>query len=290
MLVDTPDIELDITSTLESGQTFCWFKGKSGCYHSIVSGKEVLACPGVVPDWDEAYELFRLGDDLREIYSSIDKDPFIHSAIDSLRGMRLVKTEPWETTVSFMVSVHNTVREIKASLLNLRQALGSPAVTRDFADLGFELRAFPTPAQLASSSVEQLVSFGLGFRAKNVLELAQATAKGDYDPYEPIRLGYVRGREYLMRVKGIGPKVADCVMLFSGGYMEAFPVDVWIRKVVGKVYLKDENAREEKVREFGSSYFKPYAGYAQEYIYAYSRGIRARQPGQQPGRSAQPLG
>ncbi|MGC8674224.1 MAG: DNA-3-methyladenine glycosylase family protein [Thermoprotei archaeon] len=281
--MDTPQVELDIYSTLESGQTFSWYRGKSGCYHSVVGGEEVLACPGRVPDWDDAYEIFRLGDDLKEIYSKIDKDGFIHRAILSLEGMRVIKSDPWETTVSFMASVHNTVREIRSSLLRMRMAVGAPVKTNYSDDLGFELRAFPTPSQLSSLSEAELLAFGLGFRAKNILNFAKGVQKGDFDPYAISRMGYDRAKQYLMEIKGIGPKVADCVLLFAGGYMQAFPVDVWIRKVVGKVYLHDDDPDEKKVANFGSFYFYPYAGYAQEYIYAYSRGIRASQPGQPQG-------
>ncbi len=272
--MDTPEIYIDFYSTLESGQTFSWYSGRSGCYYSVVEGKQVRVCPGKVPEWDEAYWFFRLSDDLDEIYAFIDKDHFIHSAISALRGMRIVKSDPWETIISFMSSVHNTVREIKSSLLAMRQSLGSK-VAGDWSDLGFELHAFPDPYRVASASIEELVSFGLGFRSKFILDFSRSVARGDFDVSYILHSGYERGKEYLMSVKGIGPKVADCVMLFAGGYLEAFPVDVWIKKVVGQVYLHGE-VSEKKVYSFGVNYFGKYAGYAQEYIYAYSRGIRAR--------------
>ena len=272
--MDTPEIYVDFYSILESGQTFSWYLGKSGCYYSVVEGKQVRVCPGRVPDWDEAYWVFRLGDDLDEIYASIDKDVFMHTVISSLKGMRLIKSDPWETVVSFMASTHNTVREIKSSLLKLRQSLGS-SVQGEWSDLGFELKAFPTPSQLASADVNLLTSFGFGFRSKYILVFAMSVDRGDFDLDFAMRSGYERGKDYLMSVKGIGPKVADCVMLFAGGYLQAFPVDVWIRKVMGKVYLH-RDADEKTVASFGLNYFGKYAGYAQEYIYAYSRGIRAR--------------
>ncbi|WP_449461970.1 hypothetical protein PQ610_05840 [Tardisphaera miroshnichenkoae] len=286
--MDTPKIYVDFYSTLESGQTFSWYLGKSGCYYSVVECKQVRVCPGKVPDWDEAYWVFRLGDDLDEIYASIDKDAFMHNAISSLKGMRLIKSDPWETIVSFMTSTHNTVREIKASLLKLRQSLGS-SVQGDWGDLGFELKAFPTPSQLASADVNLLTSLGFGFRSKYILDFAKSVAQGDFDLNFAMSSGYERGKEYLMSVKGIGPKVADCVMLFAGGYLQAFPVDVWIRKVVGKVYLH-RDSDEKTVASFGVNYFGKYAGYAQEYMYAYSRGIRARPSAPPRGLPARPWG
>ncbi len=281
--MDTPQLELDVSSTLESGQTFSWQRGRSGCYWSVIEGQTVAACPGKVPDWDSAYDYFRLGDDLPTIYGEIGRDEFMRKAISSLEGMRIVKADPWETSLSFMASAHNSVREIRASLLRMRQALGSRAAGKSTQEeLGYELRAFPTPSQVTMVSVEQMIDFGFGFRSKNMLEFAASVERGDFDPYSLGGLGYDRAREALMDVKGIGPKIADCILLFSLGYLQAFPVDVWIRKVVSRVYLGKDDENEERVRRFGTSYFGRYAGYAQEYIYAYSRGVRGQGPGPSP--------
>jgi N-glycosylase/DNA lyase len=142
---------------------------------------------------------------------------------------------------------------------------------------------FPTRKALARATLRDLLKCNLGYRAKNVLKTAKLVNNNQFNLEALKRLTYDEGQRQLLTLKGVGPKVADCVLLFSQDKLEAFPVDVWIKRIITEYYtqhfqknmlhLKNgQNLKNREISEFGRQYFGRYAGYAQEYLYSYYRG------------------
>lgn len=207
----------------------------------------------------------RLGlhEDMDKVYRSIDTDAFMHSAITELRGLRLTGNPPWEATLTFLVSQFNNIGRIRLIMRRLISAFGEEA-THD----GKAVRLFPAPDALASASIRQLMECNTGFRARYIKSVAEEWQTFDYkDIY---RQEYAVAKRSLMELDGIGEKVADCILLMGYGKLEAFPVDVWIQRVVGREYLGGKG-KPRQVREFAAGRWGAYAGYAQQYLFWYGR-------------------
>lgn len=259
----------DLKHTLDSGQVFSW-QHTEGHYLGVIRGRAAKisqaggmleyalsknASAGLLRDY------FRLDDDLGRIYAELNKDPVLAKATQKYPGLRLIRQEPWECMISFMCSVNNNIPRIKGMIRNLSKAYGT--------EIHFEgrtLYSFPTKEQLSKASVQSLRKCGLGFRAEWVYEACRA----ELDFEELKESDYQKAKERLMQLKGIGDKVADCVLLFSLEKQEAFPVDVWIRRVMSQLYFKGRKAKDKEIREFAIQKWK-HAGYAQQYLYHYTR-------------------
>jgi N-glycosylase/DNA lyase len=224
---------------------------------------------------------FGLDDNLQKIVDSITKDTHIDKAVKEYWGLRLIKQDPWECLISYICATYKSIAAIKHMLNNLACKFGEKTGFD-----GFEFCAFPTCRKLAGATEADLAKCGLGYRAKYVLATSQRICREDFDLETLRKLPYAEAKEKLMEFPGVGAKVADCVLLFSLGKTEAFPVDVWVKRVILNHYrdkLSQELAKKlsvrdslssgdyEKLNAFGRSYFGEYAGYAQEYLYHYER-------------------
>lgn len=206
--------------------------------------------------------LFGLDHDLPSILSSIQKDDHMREAVSKYAGLRVMRQDPWQCLVSFMCSSNANIPQINRMTTNLAARWGTPLELD-----GFSTKAFPTPEQLRGASLQDLLSCGLGFRAKFVHELC--SNQPDFD--ELRRMSYADAHEKLMEIDGVAEKIADCVSLFALEKMEAFPTDVWVERAVRELYFNGENVSTRKAREFGRQYFGEHAGYAQEYLYYWRR-------------------
>jgi N-glycosylase/DNA lyase len=205
---------------------------------------------------------FRLDEDLDFILKEIDRDPMIHRAIKEYRGMRLIKQDPWECLISFLCSSAKSISHIRSMLEAFCKSSGPKIFLENHLSYGFpEPRCIKTPLQLEPVRA--------GFRASYLIQAYRYIDRKYL--LSLIGLPYKEAREQLMSLPGVGKKVADCTLLYSLDFIEAFPMDTWIKKGLKKVYFKGKKAGEKAMEEFVSHHFGPYAGYAQLYLYHFWR-------------------
>ena len=215
-------------------------------------------------------DYLRLQDDLSAIYGSIHRDERVGAGIDRYPGMRLLRQDPWECLVSFICSANNNIQRISANVEAMCESFGRPLV------LGGRVRnTFPSAEALSEAGEQALRDLRLGFRAKYVAAAAETVAAGRIDLYALREASYEEALAELTELPGVGDKVANCVMLFSLDKLEAFPVDVWIRRALRQWYLSEipgaAKLAEREMRPWAQEYFGPYAGYANQYLFHKSR-------------------
>ncbi len=272
--------------TLCCGQVFRW--DKLGDWWYGVAREKVFKVRQVGDEFEfsnvdrrfvERY--FSLDANLAEIAQSVNRDPHIAKAIKEYWGLRLIRQDPWECLISYICATNKSIAAIKQMLNNLSRKFGKKMVFD-----GYEFFTFPECKSLASATEKELLACSLGYRAKYVLETSRKIFKNSLDLEALKRQPYAEAKEELMAFAGVGPKVADCVLLFSLGKTEAFPIDVWMKRVLLNHYsdkLRIELVKKlsepkgfsrgdyERLGTFAREYFGKYAGYAQEYLYHYER-------------------
>jgi N-glycosylase/DNA lyase len=258
--------------TLESGQVFGWKKigdkylgelnGNAVC---ISQSKNNLEFEGTGEK--ELGNYLRLDEDAKKIEKSILKDEIIKNAVSKFSGLSILRQDPFYCSISYLCSSNCNIPRIEKMLENLRRRKGEKLLEKKEA----VIYSFPTPEKLARLSIEELRECNLGFRAKYVKEFATKVAEGQINLKEIKSKSYEEGRELLMQSKGIGEKVADCISLFSLEKLNAFPVDVHIERIMKQNYPQLASEKKQKIGEFARSYFGPYAGYAQEFLFMHSR-------------------
>ena len=268
-----PDQPFDLDLTLACGQAYRWEKTE-GWWQGVDEGRAVrirqdghlLAIEGV--DAGFVCDYFRLDQDLPAILSSIDRAPAIGAAIRECRGLRLARQSPWECLVSYLCATNTNIPAVKRRVALMAERYGRPVDGPSG-----RAYAFPGPEALAGVPHGDLWGCKLGYRTDYVREAAGYAAEHPDWAERIAALPFEDARQALMAFRGIGPKAADCVLLFAFGFFEAFPVDVWIRRIVGETYLPDLTGKNctpaeyERIRRFARDYFGEYAGYAQEYLY-----------------------
>jgi len=263
----TKNFNLD--HTLSCGQVFRWEKKDwwSGVVNGVVirvkqEGNELIIDSSL--EKKSIMDYFRLDDDMETIYSQINKDKLMDSLIIKYRGLRLIRQDPWECLISYICSSNNTIRNITNSIRHMSECFGKNIAKGYF--------SFPSPRQLAGIDACDMEQCKLGFRAPYVLGIANTIVNGEFDLYGIKDMSYGQGREELVKVKGVGNKIADCVLLFAFGKLESFPVDTHIEQIMDRFYgnnwknVKKSKKREE-IADFARRYFGEYCGYAQEYLY-----------------------
>lgn len=268
------------------GQTFRWDKRGDWWYgvsadkaFKVRQDSEELEFENVERDIVRKY--FRLDDDLRMIFVEITKDKHIERAVNEFSGLRILRQDPWECLISYICATYKSIPAIKHMLHDLSRKFGHKTSLDEH-----DLYTFPTPKRLAEASVSELMACGLGYRAKYVSKTAKIVCENGFELEGLKKVDYDEAKKTLVALPGVGPKVADCVLLFSLEKLEAFPVDVWIKRVMLRYYAKHfsrefvkrlsgeeslSNSNYGKLNSFGRGYFGKYAGYAQEYLYHYAR-------------------
>ena len=215
----------------------------------------------------ECYEYFDLGTDYEEIKKKLAKiDEHLKESVKYGEGIRILKQDLWETIISFIISANNNIPRIKGIIDRISKKYGNKIQFR-----GKEYYTFPDMEHLGESSVEDLRALGLGFRDKRIYE----TTKMFLD--KKITLEELENeqdtevlREKLMSLSGVGGKVADCIMLFSLKKFNVFPVDVWVRRVMNELYIKEEDENKvskEILQNLAKEKYKDLAGLAQQYLF-----------------------
>jgi len=204
-----------------------------------------------------------LDDDLKSVYKAISTDAFMKEAVSALRGLRITQNEPWETTLCFVVSQVNNMKRIRFTIKNIIERFGAY-------DAGIGARLFPTPHDVAKASLADLRRCGTGFRASYIKSAATAFAEG-FDADAVHGMNYRSAKTEFMRLDGVGDKVADCILLFAYKKLDAFPIDVWIKRTLEHVYFSGHRKGIMALHEFAERRWDGYAGYAQQYIFQHAR-------------------
>ncbi len=268
--IRTPDF--DLAKTLGSGQVFHWqpheggFAGTIGDAAAFVEqrGDSVLFS-GVPPKKVRNY--FALDHPLAEICRSFPNDEAMRAAAQFCRGLRIIRQPKWECLATFICSSMKQVAHIRQMSLALRKRFGGTARIA-----GAEVRTFPPADRIASATEQALRECALGYRAKNLLLTARAVANGDANLETWSDLPDAELRARLCELPGVGAKVANCVMLFAYDRLRAFPIDVWIERVVKEKYFPlCRKVTSARLREFCSEYFGEHGGYAQQYLFHLAR-------------------
>lgn len=280
----TIDQPFNLAESLESGQAHRW-RRLDGEWFSGVLGDRLLhlrQVPGGLEyreasatgrpnagratrsDTDallRAY--FRLDDDIEAIYAEICRDRRVAAMVARYSGLRILRQEPWECTVAFICSATSNIPRIHQNMEAMADSLGEPL------ELDGEVRrTFPSSERIASAGEGFLRELGLGFRAPYVIAAAEQVCRGELDLDELIRLPYPETKGRLMDCYGIGAKIADCIAVFSLEKLEAFPVDVWVRRALAEWYFPMQKKPPDRVMvEWAQSYFGRYAGYSQQYLF-----------------------
>lgn len=271
-----PDQPFDLDATLACGQVFRWDRTADGWWYGVVGDRVLkvrqeghrLTFTGATTSFIRRY--FSLDLDLAAILASIDCDPFIHACIRKHRGLRLVRQPPWECTVSYICSTNSNIPTIRRRIASIAGRYGRPIEFE-----GKTFHAFPEPSSISCRGHDGLTECRLGYRQPYVYGTS-CSVTDENIWVETIRnLPYDAAHKELLHLHGVGPKAADCILLFAFQKYDAFPVDVWIRRIMREHYLPDLSpaapltAREyATIRRFAREHFGEYCGWAQEYLYA----------------------
>lgn len=269
--------DFDLEKTIDSGQVFHWqsfgrgFVGAirdTGAY--VEQRGERLLVAGVNAKIARRY--FALDHPLPEICRSFPKDETMTAAAEFCRGLRVIRQPKWECLATFICSSMKQVGHIRQISLALRRCFGE-RIEID----GVEAWTFPSAKSVAALSEEALRRCALGYRAKNLLATARAVANREADVAAWSKLSDDELRSRLCALPGVGAKVANCVMLFAYERLRAFPIDVWIERVLKQKYFPGRRKiPPQKLREFCDSYFGEYGGYAQQYLFHHARMTKRR--------------
>ena len=287
MDIDIANFNLD--HTLGCGQVFRWKRNEKGnggkdCAYSTNSNDSTWT--GIISNdvvcitqtgrtlsidtrlkREDIIAYFRLDDDLNSIYASICKDEHVEKAVAMYNGLHLIHQNTWECLITYMCSTASSIPMIEKRLLLMSRMFG-----HDIGGTPTErLYSFPEPIALASASEQELRDCKLGFRALRIKKAAQAVVDGTIRLDELPKLEYNDAKAELMKLDGIGEKVADCILLFSCGKDGAFPVDTHISQIMHSLYLDGAKMSNKKIAAWAREYFGVYCGYAQQYLYHYKR-------------------
>ncbi|MDQ1280487.1 MAG: N-glycosylase/DNA lyase [Thermoproteota archaeon] len=277
----------NLEHTLDCGQVFRWEK-KNDCRYGIVGETIIkLKQEGEKPifeisqkngDIDFIRNYFRLDDDLPLVITRISRDAIVQRAVEELYGLRIIRQDPWECFISYICATFSNISRVRGMVWNLSRRFG-----RKIAYDGLTFYTFPSKKSLAEATAGELLDCKLGFRARYVREAAKMIEDCDFDFEALKKLSYGEAKKQLLCFPGVGHKVADCILLFSLEKLEAFPIDVWVKRIVSNYYygnfpefelIRDKELTPRlynRISAFGREYFGEYAGYAQEYLFHYYR-------------------
>lgn len=275
LISNLPDFDLE--QTLSCGQCFRWEKETDESYTGVAFGKvlnikkvgdgEFLLSDTTRFEFETIWRsYFDLDRDYQKIKNklSID-DEIMKSAVDFGGGLRLLNQEPWEMLISYIISSNNSISNISRCIKNLSERYGT-SIWRE----GKQYYSFPTAKQLEGAGEEELMECRVGYRCKYIAAAVKLVRNGLVKFDELKEMDYEKAKQELLKIPGVGPKVADCIALFSLGKHEAYPIDVWIKRVTEQLYLK-RASKSKEIADFAKEKFGENAGFAQEYLFFYVR-------------------
>ena len=268
---------INVENSINSGQVFLWKKNKE--FWSGVNGNDVLRVDenGNIDSYqNNEIDFFRENDNLEEIIKSISKDKTVKMAVKKFQGLRILRQDPFQCLISFIVSSNSNIPKIKSNLENISKKFGKKI---KFQNQEFFL--FPNPKKLAKISINEITSCGVGYRAKFIKEAAKIIDKKEIDFDYLKKCDYQDAKENICQIPGVGNKVADCVLLFSLDKLEAVPLDRWIIRILEKYYSKkfEMNTKTITEKQYNIlhkkivNHFGPFAGYSQQFLFKMEREI-----------------
>ena len=269
--------DFNLKYTLESGQSFRWNK-VDDAYYGVVEGEilKIKQCDDILIinssnheneplSTSYIYHYLDLHRELSPILAAVNVDGYMNRIIEHLWGMRLLNQELWETIASFILSQNNNMLRIRKIIRSLSQQFGRKLVYDGYVDY-----SFPTPQVLTDAGIDKIFECGTGYRASYLWNAAKDVTNEHLKLDVLKQMDYPDAKQELMKLNGIGEKVADCICLFSLGHLAALPVDVWIKRIFERIYLQ-KPATSREIQEFAKKYFGKYVGYAQQYLFHYAQ-------------------
>jgi N-glycosylase/DNA lyase len=280
-----PADDVDLAMTLDSGQVFHWEEAGGGFVGTIGGRAVFVEQRGEVlrakvasassrfleKNAQDAHatvaHYFALDHPLEEICASFPKDPVMNAARGFCRGLRIIRQPKWECLATFICSSMKQVAHIRQISLALRKRFGQQRKIGDHL-----VYTFPSAPRLARASEKELRECKLGYRAENLRSTARLVSSGEANLEAWSALADAELRKQLCALPGVGPKIANCVMLFAYERLRAFPIDVWIERVLRQQYFPSrKKMTEQQLREFSETYFGEQSGYAQQYLFHHAR-------------------
>lgn len=251
--------------TFDCGQAFRWTENSDGSWHGIVRGNAVnvtqkensLIISGSVSHDDETLwrEYLDLDRDYEAICERLKADKYLKLAVEQYPGIRILHQDSWEALCSFIISQNNNIPRIKGIIDRLCANFGDDLGNGDF--------SFPSAERLAELTVDDLSELRAGFRAKYIIDAAQKVASGEVNLKKMSDCDIDEARNELQIIKGVGAKVAECTLLYGCGRIDAFPVDVWVRRIMAELYPDGLPECTDNVE-----------GIAQQYLFHWRRNLK----------------
>lgn len=267
----------DIKAIFTCGQAFRWYEEKDGSFTTVHLGRvlnvlnednRVVFKGTNLEEFKEIWvDYFDLNTNYKEIRKTLSGNEILVNAMEYGKGIRILNQNHFEMLISFIISANNMIPRIKKSIEVISMRYGKFICE----DENRKYYSFPTVEELSNATVEDLREFAkVGFRDKRIFDTVNMILndKIDLNSFESLETDILR--EELLKFSGVGNKVADCIMLFSYKRGEVFPVDVWIKRVMEKLFIKQETP-VKKIAKEANRIFGKYAGYAQQYLFYYGR-------------------
>ena len=271
----------NLRDIFECGQCFRWNKEDDESYTGVIENNVINVknienkiifkgiCNGNIQEIVTNY--FDLNRDYTKIKNELSKiDDYMKNSIKYGEGIRILNQDLWETIISFIISANNNIPRIKGIIERLSKKYGKEIIWN-----GKKYYTFPTPEELRNVSVEEYRKLGLGFRDIRVYETTKMILNKEVDLKKLFNEDTETVREELLKLSGVGPKVADCILLFSTlKRFEVFPIDVWVRRVMNDLYIKNEDEKKvskKQILEIADKKYGNLAGIAQQYLFYWRR-------------------
>ena len=291
--------DYDLAATLDSGQAFRWqlregaWEGVIGQrwvrlhQHSAIAAKNDRGARGVaagghrvgfgtiearvarpVSDWRWLETCLQTSVSLPAVLAAFPDDAPMRAAVAACHGLRLLRQDPWECLASFLCSATKQIVQIRQIIALLCERFGEAVAVPHGHMPAF---TFPAANRIAALTEADLRTCKLGFRAPHVLAAARQVVSGQLNLDQLATLSTEFARNELVKLSGVGPKIADCVLLFAYGRQDAFPRDVWVNRALRELYFPRRRPTPARLREFARTHFGPFAGFAQQYLFHYIR-------------------
>ena len=271
----------ELKDIFECGQCFRWNENENGSYTGVVNkgvlkvekqGEKIIFTGMLDIDIKEVvrfyFDLDRNYEEIKMQLSNIDK--YLKTSVEYGKGIRILNQDLWETIISFIISANNNIPRIKGIIERISKKYGTEIEWNEE-----KYYTFPTPEQLGKATVEDLRGLGTGFRDIRIYETTQKVLSGEFNLEEAQKKDTLSAREELLTLSGVGPKVADCILLFSTlKRFDVFPIDVWVRRVMNELYIKNEDetkVSKNEISKIAKKKFGNLEGLAQQYLFYWKR-------------------
>ena len=272
----------ELKDIFECGQCFRWNENEDGTYTGVINkgvltvekqDKKIIFTGVLDGDIEKIvrfyFDLDRNYEEIKAQLSNIDK--YLKTSVEYGKGIRILNQDLWDTIISFIISANNNIPRIKGIIERISEKYGTEIEWN-----GKKYYTFPTPEQLSQATVEDLRTLGTGFRDVRIYETTRKVLRGEVNLNEIVKKDTITARDELLTLSGVGPKVADCILLFSTlKRFDVFPIDVWVRRVINELYIKNEDENKvskKEIMKIAEQKFGAIQGLAQQYLFYWKRG------------------